>query len=136
MNPDEAPGSVAGHGTRVPCRIVLETAADHIPVVAVAGEVDLMSEAALRTHLDAALGEKPEVLIVDLGEVSFFASCGLAALLRAQQQAAEQRTEIRVVADDRRVIRPLTVTGVDQLLKLYPSRAAATGDGPAGGEQG
>ncbi|WP_165913138.1 STAS domain-containing protein [Tamaricihabitans halophyticus] len=94
----------------------------------VSGEVDLTSELELRSQIDAALAERPIAMVIDLSLVSFLASCGLTALLQAKQQAHEQETRIAIVANDRRVVRPLEATGVDQLLSVYSSRADALRD--------
>lgn len=101
-------------------------------VVAASGEIDLVSEPELRERLDAALEERPSLLVVDLTAVSFVASCGLAALLRARQQAETQGAEVRLVATERAVLRPLQATGVDQVIAMFASREAALKRGAAG----
>jgi anti-anti-sigma factor len=93
-------------------------------VLAVTGDVDLYTVPRLTAALELAVRERPPVLVVDLTGVEFFGSVGLNALLAAHDQAAAH-TEIRVVAARRVALSPIQLTGVDRLLAVYPSRAAA-----------
>lgn len=63
------------------------------------------------------------VRIVDLTDVTFLGSPGLAALLQATEQAQRRREPLRLVVDANRrpVIRPIAITGLDQLLTLCPT---------------
>ncbi|MCE3554694.1 STAS domain-containing protein [Pseudonocardia sp. RS11V-5] len=101
---------------------------DHATVVAIAGEIDLVTAAGLDETLQAELEAEPAVLVLDLTGVDFFTSVGLTAVALAQRGAEERGVALRVVADSRRVLRPLQITGMDRTLALYPSRAAALGD--------
>ncbi|MFC8530385.1 STAS domain-containing protein [Nocardia sp. NPDC057227] len=87
-------------------------------VLAVAGEVDLATAPALENAIDAILGEKPASLIIDLTEVSFLASAGMATLVAAHQRAGES-TAIAVVADGPATSRQLKMTSLDQVFSLY-----------------
>jgi anti-sigma B factor antagonist len=51
------------------------------------GEIDLSRAPALRSHLATALGAKPPRLIVDLGEVPYMDSSGVATFVEAMQLA-------------------------------------------------
>ena len=97
-------------------------------VVAIAGEIDLVTAAGLDETLQAELEAEPAVLVLDLTGVDFFTSVGLTAVALAQRGAEERGIALRVVADSRRVLRPLQITGMDRTLALHPSRAAALGD--------
>jgi anti-sigma B factor antagonist len=102
---------------------------DGTTVVAIAGEIDLVTAAGLDETLQAELEAQPALLVLDLTAVDFFTSVGLTAVALAQRGAEERGVALRVVADSRRVLRPLQITGMDRTLALYPSRAAALGDG-------
>ncbi|MGQ0576099.1 MAG: STAS domain-containing protein [Pseudonocardia sp.] len=89
-------------------------------IVSVSGEVDVLTAPRLRRELDAAFhdaGVGP--VVVDLTDVSFLASRGLATLVDAHRDASAM-TPLRVVVDDTRpVIRPLQLTGLDGVLTLF-----------------
>lgn len=93
-------------------------------VLVVTGEVDLYTVPRFTAALDRTVREQPPVVVVDLTGVEFFGSVGLTALLAAEEQAAGH-TEIRVVASTQVTLGPIRLTGIDRLLAIYPSRAAA-----------
>jgi anti-sigma B factor antagonist len=98
-------------------------------VVAVLGEVDLDTApelyAAVTAGFERADG-KPCVL--DLTEVGFLGSSGLAALVNAAKHAKARREPLRIVVDSNRpVIRPIEITGLDSVLSLYHTVEEALG---------
>jgi anti-sigma B factor antagonist len=98
-------------------------------VVTVVGEVDVLTAPRLLAAVSDALeraGSGP--VVVDLSEVSFLGSAGLAALVEAALAAERRQEPLRVVVDHTRpVIRPLEATGLDQVLRLYHSVSDALG---------
>jgi anti-anti-sigma factor len=93
---------------------------DGARVLDVRGVVDLLSAPAFREHVDAALAEAPRALLIDLTEVDFFASVGLEVLVSAHR-SAPPTTRVAVVADGLATSRPIRITGVDQIVALYPT---------------
>ena len=90
-------------------------------VVAVAGEVDMDTApqlaAAILDCIDQA-GGGPCVL--DLTAVTFLDSIGLTVLLQATRRAEGHHEPLPIVVDSNRpVIRPIEVTGLDEVLTLY-----------------
>jgi anti-anti-sigma factor len=98
--------------------------------VAVRGEIDLMTVTRLSDTLSAEMAKVPAVLVVDLEGVGFLASMGITALALAEREAAEKGIAFRVVASGRGTLRPLQITGMTDLLDVYPSRRAALAAGP------
>ena len=91
---------------------------DEATVLTVTGEVDLATAPALETAIDAALSGDPAALIIDLTQVSFLASAGMAALVGAHQRAG-QATRIAIVADGPATGRQLKMTNLDQVFELH-----------------
>jgi len=90
------------------------------------GEVDTLTAPPLEQALRELLADPGEHrLVVDLGGVTFLASSGLAALIRAAHRAAEDNRRLRLVATSRSVRRPLQITGSDQLFDMYDDATAA-----------
>ncbi|GLX99410.1 STAS domain-containing protein [Herbidospora sp. NBRC 101105] len=56
-------------------------------VVHLSGDIDISTTAGLRRRILAALDESLEVLVVDMGAVTFCDAAGLGMLLRTQRQA-------------------------------------------------
>lgn len=94
-------------------------------VLAVAGEVDMLSAPRLAAALDEIFGTLPRVVVVDLSEVEFLGSAGLAVLVSAQKQST---SSLRVVASGRDTRRIFTLTGLDEVFALHATREAALAD--------
>ncbi len=91
-------------------------------VVMVAGEIDLHTVHRLRTAVAAGFDQLSDgqMLVIDLTEVTFLSSEGLAALVDVTQTAQLRREPLPVVVDHTRpVIRPIEITGLDDVLALF-----------------
>ncbi|MDQ7803564.1 STAS domain-containing protein [Amycolatopsis sp. A133] len=116
---------MSADGNRVRPQDLLRVTAHHSEgtvVLAVAGEVDLLSAPMLGTEVTAALADAPELLVVDLSEVSFLASIGITVLLEARREAGTG-TRVRVVAPEDGVVhRTLRLTGLHEALAVASTR--------------
>jgi anti-sigma B factor antagonist len=94
-------------------------------VVSVTGEVDMLTAPRLASAVDTALGaDDGAPVVVDLSRVSFFDSHGLTALI--QEGPARRLARLRVVVGGAQpVIRPLQITGLDEVLPVYRTLHAA-----------
>ncbi|EWM10703.1 STAS domain-containing protein [Kutzneria sp. 744] len=104
--------------------VAVERPADDVAVVRVDGEVDMVTAPALESQVVALLGEKLRMLVIDLTGVRFFSSAGLAVLALAHREA-DEGTQLRVVANDAAVLRPLELTGLTEDLFIRPDLRAA-----------
>ncbi|MQY31462.1 Anti-sigma-F factor antagonist RsfB [Nocardia sp. RB56] len=98
---------------------------DEATVLTVAGEVDLATAPTLETAIETTLGGAPAALIIDLSQVSFLASAGMAALVAAHQRAGS--TRIVVVADGPATGRQLKMTNLDQVFAVHRTLDEALG---------
>lgn len=91
-------------------------------VVTVAGEIDLMTVDRLHAAITAGFDNlrHGEMLVIDLTQVTFMDSKGLQALVDVTKAAQRRREPLRIVVDNTRpVIRPIEVTGLDDVLALF-----------------
>ncbi|GAA3013998.1 anti-sigma factor antagonist [Actinokineospora diospyrosa] len=89
-------------------------------LVTVRGEVDLVTAAATRRALLAALAApEPLLLVVDLSEVDFLAAVGLSALVELRDLACARAVDLRLVVGGRAVPRLLDVTGLRRTFRLH-----------------
>ncbi|MFB8006036.1 STAS domain-containing protein [Nocardia sp. NPDC056000] len=93
-------------------------------VVAVTGEVDMVSAPILLTAISDALATDHSRIVVDLSEVGFFGSAGLSVLVRVAEAAVGR--ELRIVVSEA-ARRPIELTGINELLDLYSTTAQALG---------
>ncbi|HJT02599.1 MAG TPA: STAS domain-containing protein [Pseudonocardiaceae bacterium] len=100
-------------------------------VVRVTGELDTLTAPAVDaqlTDLRADLAESA-ALVLDLSDLTFMSSAGLALLVTHHERCAEQGNRLVVVAGhNRTVLRPMRITGLDTVLDLVATVADATGD--------
>jgi len=94
-------------------------------VLTPAGEVDMSNAPELRQAVEEALATGARSVTVDLGEVTFVDSTGLAALIGGHRRAAELGITYRVTNPVAHVAQVLDVAG---LTKLLGPREAATTD--------
>lgn len=86
-------------------------------VVHVVGEIDTLTAPVLRCELAERLPEAP-LLVLDLSEVSFLGSAGLAVLVAAQDDAHRRGHRLRLVCGSRIVTRALEATGLLGLFEV------------------
>ncbi|MGE2834820.1 STAS domain-containing protein [Mycobacterium sp. SMC-4] len=105
---------------------------DGAVVVSVHGEVDSGTVDVLLRVLDdgigVAAGAPERLMVVDLDEVTYFGSAGLNAVVGAHERGAADGIAVRLVATKAEVMRPLEITKLDQVLRLYRSVASALAD--------
>ncbi|MHA6783492.1 anti-sigma factor antagonist [Pseudonocardia saturnea] len=120
----------AGHGAAAEQLVRISTdrirrAGRTALVVTVTGEVGLHTVDRLRSAVDDGLEQIADdetgiVLVIDLTAVTFLGSPGLDALVEATRAARRLREPLRIVVDHTRpVIRPIEMTGLDDLLALH-----------------
>jgi len=104
---------------------VLPRRDDDILVLHVSGDLDVLTAPTLGTHLDVALTDSPELLIVDITNVGFLSSAGISLLVEAHRLTDRAGISLRVVADGPATSRPLRMMRLDEVLDLYPTLAEA-----------
>ncbi|MFI5065173.1 MAG: STAS domain-containing protein [Streptosporangiales bacterium] len=86
-------------------------------IVAVAGEVDIATVALLREHL-FELAASGRALVVDLDQVGFIDSAGLAALVGAARRAAAHGASLQAVCARPQIRQLFRLTGLDRQVPL------------------
>lgn len=102
-----------------------------VAVIPATGEIDLTNAGYLRDALLTALNAGATGLVVDLTQSTFLDSAGIAALVRATRRASATGTAMRLAATAPSVLRVVGLVGLDQLIPVYPSVAAALASLPA-----
>ena len=104
----------------------LEQSAEPV-VVRLPAEIDLVNAEVLGEQLRAAFTRGATVVIADadLTSTVFCDSSGARQLVLSHNYADFHDAEMRFVIPDLNALRVLTVTGLDQLLSIYPSLDAA-----------
>ena len=93
-------------------------------VLSVTGEIDMGTAPALQEALESAAGWAFEVWL-DLTAATFMDSTGIHAVARVRARLAEGDRRLVVICPNGPVLRVFTLTGLDRLLEIHPSRRAA-----------
>jgi anti-anti-sigma factor len=96
-----------------------------IAVVTLPAEVDLSNAGQVDRAVAAVVAQDASLVIADMTATTFCDSAGVTALVRALRQANASGAGLRVAAGAPAVARVLAITGVDRLVEIYPSVAAA-----------
>jgi anti-sigma B factor antagonist len=94
-------------------------------VVSLPGEIDIGNAGQITDTLLAVLNRGVTTLVADMTATTFCACAGASALARAHQRAAANQAQLRVAATAPAVRRILVLTGVDRLVPMFDSVAAA-----------
>ena len=94
---------------------------DGIVVLSVSGQIDVTSESIFETAVETALADEPAGLVIDLSAVDFLGSAGLRTLAITQEKLAF----LAVVANSNLTLKPIQLTGLDEILLLQPTAEEA-----------
>jgi anti-sigma B factor antagonist len=94
-------------------------------VVSVGGSVDIYSSPELRGELKVALEAKAPRLVVDLGEVSFVDSSGLATLIEALQKVQAYGGKLVLCNLTPKVLGVFQLANLDHIFQIRDTREAA-----------
>lgn len=97
-------------------------------VLNVVGEIDLVTAPVLEESITTVLERRPEMLVVDLSEVGFLASVGMSVLIGCNERAGDA-TRFRLVAAGAATFRPMELTGVADVISIFPTRDQALTEG-------
>lgn len=95
---------------------VTHALAGDVTRVQVAGELDMATAPQLNSVIDSLVGDGRHQILVDLTELSFCDSTGLAAFVRGNNLAAPAGGWLRLTGATGRVSRVLAMSGLEQVL--------------------
>ncbi|MFJ6198899.1 STAS domain-containing protein [Micromonospora sp. NPDC092111] len=87
------------------------------------GELDMSTAGELNTEIDRLVADGERRLLLDLTELTFCDSTGIAAFVRGDNLAAADGGWLRLVGATGRVDRVLQVTGLADVLRYRPEPA-------------
>ena len=108
-----------------PSVTVREVGEDGVVIAAVHGDFDVDTFRDVREALFTCLNGRAAALVVDLGDVGFFGSMGIAVLVEVRQRADVVGAGFAVVAGRRSVARPIRMTDTEDLLRVHRTQEEA-----------
>jgi anti-sigma B factor antagonist len=98
---------------------------DDVSVLALSGRLDAYVAPRVSEWLDAAAQAQPANVVVDLQNVTFIDSTGLAILLKGMRRCRQQAGDLFLCGLQQPVRVIFEVTRLDQAFPIFPSEAAA-----------
>lgn len=94
-------------------------------VLPLKGEIDLHVSPRIASSIQTMLAEKPKQVVVDLSEVTYIDSSGLAVLIEGMQNAAAYGGKF-ALAGLQETVRPIfEIARLDQVFQIFPNTDAA-----------
>jgi anti-sigma B factor antagonist len=97
-------------------------------IVRAGGELDAFTVDQLAKHLQEAV-TPPAPVLLDLTGITYLSSAGVATLVVHTHRCAELTSRLCVVADQPAVLRPITLTGADNIINVTPTLEKAVDAG-------
>ncbi len=92
-----------------------------VKVYTLGGSLDVATSPSLRAALMEAAEHEGHQIVVDLSRLEFLDSTGLGALIGAQKRASERNGSLRIVVEEGQILRLLRITGLLDVLSVYPT---------------
>jgi anti-sigma B factor antagonist len=89
-------------------------------VIPLEGEIDLHISPRIATTVNAALKAKPRNLVIDMGNVSYIDSSGLAVLIEAMQKVEKYGGKFALAGLQENVKPIFEIARLDQVFRIYP----------------
>ncbi len=107
--------------------LTVDQLAPNVMRVALRGELDLSRTLLLDSELQAVEAMRPQALVIDLRELDFVDSSGIARLIGARRRALRGGWQLLVVRGGEAVQRVMSLSAIDRALSLVddPSEALA-----------
>jgi anti-anti-sigma factor len=108
-----------------PTTLKIEEHGSRLKIIRIHGDLDTVGVRMVEEAFTKATGERSEKAVVDLTEVSFISSAGLAMLLVKGKILRRGGGSLAIAGATRRVQEVLTMAGFNELFDLYPTPADA-----------
>lgn len=96
-------------------------------IVKVAGDIDMSRAAAFQQDLLAVLDKRPKVVVVELSEVPYMDSSGVASLVKMLARAKRANCLLRLAALNDKVRSIFEITRLDGVFEIFGTTEEALG---------
>jgi anti-anti-sigma factor len=96
-----------------------------VPGIGLAGEVDIAVGKQVEAALDAGIRASAGAFVLDLSDLEFLDSSGVSLIMRARALLGREERELVLVCPPGPVHRIFEVSGIIDLLAIFPTRDAA-----------
>ncbi len=111
---------------RVPLSVTVEKLAAAI-VVTPSGEISYHEAPTFRTYIKQAYDQQPANVLIDMSNVPYMSTPGVATLVEALQMSRRGSTALTICGLNEKVADILRISKLEKLFKIVPTRQAALG---------
>jgi anti-sigma B factor antagonist len=97
----------------------------NLNILAICGSLDRNTVGPIRAWIEKQMDCKPACAIINLKEVSYMDSSGLAALVAGLNQARKHNGDVWLCSMPNQIRILFELTRLDQVFEIYPTEAAA-----------
>jgi anti-anti-sigma factor len=94
---------------------------DDVPVIRAAGELEIATVPEMRAVVAEVSERRPRVLVFDFRHVSYMDSSGLGILVSAKKRLGADKGQVVLVTEQPVVLKALSLSGLDQIIHVYPT---------------
>ena len=98
---------------------------EHIPVIALEGEVDVYTAPQLKQQMLNLLDGGVKEMVVDLTSVEYLDSTALGVLIGGLKRMRERDGNLALICPNQRIKRVFEITGLDKIFSIFNSEAEA-----------
>ena len=98
---------------------------DGVTVLTLTGDIDLHRSVEMRERMLEVMSEKPKTTVINLSQVDFMDSSGLATLVEAMQLSRRFGGQLKLVGVQQRVRSILEISRLDSIFPIFESEAEA-----------
>jgi anti-anti-sigma factor len=104
---------------------------DDVPVIRAVGELEIATVPEMRAVVAAVSERRPRALVFDFRKLSYLDSSGLGILVSAKKRLGADRGEVVLVTTQPAVLKALSLSGLDQIIRIYATEEEYFGVGMA-----
>lgn len=94
-------------------------------ILTLSGNAAATDAGRLDTAIDNAIASRPDLLVVDLSNLSFIGSFAIGALIRLEKSVRAENGTVRLAAPQAQIHTLLTQSRLDQKLPIFPTIESA-----------
>ena len=108
------------------CKVVRDIKReDDNTIIALTGDVDMKHSMSLRDIIITELDPKPAALLIDLSQVSFMDSSGLAVIIEALQRTNKAKTKLKLFGMKQQVRNIFEIARLEKVFQIYETEQEA-----------
>jgi anti-anti-sigma factor len=94
---------------------------DDVPVIRAVGELEIATVPEMRATVTEVTERRPRAILFDFRRLSYLDSSGLGILVSARKRLAVHEGEVVIITTQSAVLKALSLSGLDQIMRIYAS---------------